>query len=217
MSVLPVLSINGASWKGTWAEGWDLWDHWGQWSEQRPEGRSGGYPGGDEGTCALMPCRSLTGKIHPLERVIIRGGYLNLTCLRGWDLMSHFQGFCGFPPNTASRSMLLQTECCNSKHGSISVWVQHSGMGGGKQDNEPRREKPGVGISRKRAQVLPGHFDPSSWIIFWMICHVYMRTKWVSSQHGHLESFLNPFQSFINICNYSQLQCTWPSVLVSPG
>lgn len=61
-------------------------------------GRVGGCPGGDEGTCALMPCRSLTGKIHPLERVLVRGGYLNLTCLRGWDLMAHFQGFSGFPP-----------------------------------------------------------------------------------------------------------------------
>lgn len=56
-------------------------------------GRVGGCPGGDEGTC-----RTLTGKIHPLERDIIKGGYLNLTCLRGWDLMSHFQGFSGFPP-----------------------------------------------------------------------------------------------------------------------
>jgi len=75
--VLPVLSINTASRKGTWAEGREASD------QSKGVGKSGGEgcPEESGGTCALMPCRSLTGKIHPLRRVIMREGYPNLTCL----------------------------------------------------------------------------------------------------------------------------------------
>lgn len=58
--------------------------------------------------------------------------------------------------------------------------------------------QPGRDIINKRNCYL-FIFDPNSWIIFCMIWLVYMRTKLGFCR----QSFLNPFENAINICNYS--------------
>lgn len=71
-------------------------DHWRQHQgKDTSRGRVEGCLGEDDGTCVLTLRRSLTGKIHPLKRVTMRGGYPNLTLFQGWHLMSCFQSLGG--------------------------------------------------------------------------------------------------------------------------